>query len=153
MQKKLKTLSALCFGLLWIPFAIVMFKLARGEFESDPSGVLPEGLGLWIILLMSLAIGGFVFFIASLVVGSISNSRILKNGQLVKAKILAISDSGTRINKNPVLSFSLEVQSPDQGTFAAEAQKLVSIVEVANYKAGNTIDIKYLPGTKKVAIL
>lgn len=153
MPKLFKKLGAICFMVMWIPFIMIMVKLPSiGENPEMVYGA-PKEISLWLILTVGLAGAGFFFMIAGIIASAISNRRILTQGQTVKAKILSVKDSGTRINNNPVLSFTLEVNTPDQGTFNAEAQKLVSIVDVATYQAGTMIEVKYLPGTQKIAII
>lgn len=152
IQKIFKKLSKLCFIAMWIPFLMIMVNLPFiGENPEMVYGA-PKEISLWLILTVGIALAGFFFMIAGIISEAISNKHILSKGQSIKAKIISVKDTKTRINNNPVLEFTLEVKTPDQGTFKTEAQKLVSIADLTKYEAGAMIEVKYIPGTQRVAI-
>jgi hypothetical protein len=156
LAKILKWLSSICFLLMWIPFAMVMIngplRLMSGNIE-DMKAVESIFTSPWLYMMGALFVGTFVFFIASLIVGAISNQRILAGGQEAEAKILDIRDTGTRINDNPVIDFSLQVQPANYPAFVAEARQTVSIIHLPSYQPGKIVNVKFVPGTDKVAIV
>jgi hypothetical protein len=154
--KLLKRLSSICFLLMWIPFAAVMIKgplsLATGDPEAAQTA---ESLltSPWMYALGVLFAGTFIFFIASLIIGGLSNRRILASGKDAEAKILTIADTGTRINDNPVIDFSLQVQPASYPAFVAQARQTVSAIHLSSYQPGKIVTVKFIPGTDQVAIV
>lgn len=103
-------------------------------------------------------IGGLVgcwaaLFLGSSIIRGIINRKILANGIQAKARIIEVSETGERINNNPVLSILLEVHPEDESFFEATAERVVSITEVGRLYAGATVQVKYNPSTKKTAIM
>jgi hypothetical protein len=154
--KLLKRLSNICFLVMWIPFAMVMIngplRLATGG-PVDLQSVESVFTGIWMIALGALFAGTFIFFIASLLVGALANQRILATGQDGEATILSIADTGTRINDDPVIDFSLQVRSAGCPAFAALARQTVSMIHLPAYQPGRIVSVKFVPGTDHVAIV
>ena len=82
-----------------------------------------------------------------------SKNNIIAQGQSAEAKILALADTGTRINDNPLVSFTLEVHPPAQPPFRAEARQTVSVIHLPSYQPGKIVNVKFMPGTNEVAII
>ena len=156
LAKLFKRLSGICFLLMWIPFAMVMIngplKLATGNIQ-DAQAVESIFTSPWMYAMGALFAGTFIFLIASLIVGGLSNQRILSSGQEAEAKILAIADTGTRINDNPVIEFSLQIQPANYPAFVAQARQTVSIIHLPSYQPGKIVNVKFIPGTDQVAIV
>ena len=156
LAKILKRLSSICFLLMWIPFAMVMLKgplsMVTGNIE-DMQSATAIFTSPWMYAMWALFAGTFIFFIASLLAGSLSNRRIINNGQDADAKILAIADTGTRINNNPVIDFSLQIQPVNHPAFVATARQTVSVIHLPSYQPGKFVRVKFIAGTDKVAIL
>ena len=154
--KLLKRLSNICFLVMWIPFAMVMIngplRLATGG-PVDLQSVESVFTGIWMIALGALFAGTFIFFIASLLVGALANQRILATGQDGEATILSVADTGTRINDDPVIDFSLHVQAANYPAFAALARQTVSMIHLPAYQPGRIVSVKFVPGTDHVAIV
>lgn len=156
----MKRLGWLCFLLMWIPFGIVMFKgplsIAMNGPESvaeDLTGDFFSGMGIWIGVMVFLVILSSVLMVGSLIVGGLSNRSVLAKGLEAQAKILQLNDTGTRINDNPVVNFQLEVHPQGQPAFVAEASKTISILHLPSLQPGKIVNVKYIPGTDKVAIV
>lgn len=156
LAKLLQWLSGICFLLMWIPFAMVMIngplRLATGSLE-DMKAVESIFTSPWMYALGALFAGTFVFLIASMIVGGLSNQWTLASGQEAEAKILAIAETGTRINDNPVIDFSLQIQPANYPAFVAQARQTVSIIHLPSYQPGKIVNVKFIPGTDKVAIV
>jgi len=156
LAKLLKALSGICFLLMWIPFAMVMIngplRLATGNPE-DMQAAESILTSPWMYAMWALFAGTFIFLIASLVIGGLSNRRILASGQDAEAKILAMTDTGTRINDNPVIDFSLQIQPASYPAFVAQARQTVSVIYLPSYQPGKILNVKFIPGTDKVAIV
>ncbi len=156
LAKLLQRLSSICFLLMWIPFAMVMIngplRLAT-ENLGDTQAVESILTSPWLYALGTLFAGTFVFFIASIIVGGLANQRILASGQEAEAKILAIAHTGTRINSNPVIDFSLQIQPANYPAFVAQARQTISAIHLPSYQPGKIVNVKFVPGTDRVAIV
>ena len=147
LAKFLDKLTVACFLLMWIPFAWVMINI--GNMPTQESFLANP----WVYAMLVLFVGTFVFFFASLIVGWLSNQRILASGQDAQAKILAIASTGTTINDNPVIEFSLRVQPANHPAFVAQARHTVSIINLPSFQPGSILNVKFVPGTDRVAIV
>jgi hypothetical protein len=107
----------------------------------------------WVAATIAFGIGATVFFIASMVIGGMSNIMIEAKGQDAEAQIVRINDTGTRINDNPVVEFTLQVRPAGFPPFTGAARKTISIVELAQYQPGRTVRVKFAPGKDQVAIV
>jgi hypothetical protein len=156
LAKLLKRLGGICFLLMWIAFAMVMingpFRLASGNPENMQAASSIFSSPWWYALWVLFA-GTFIFSIASAIVGGISNRQILASGQDAEATILTIADTGTRINDNPVIDFSLQVQPANYPAFVAQARQTVSLIQLPSFQSGKILHVKFVPGTDKVAIV
>jgi hypothetical protein len=81
-----------------------------------------------------------------------TNRRVREEGQCATAKVLHVWDTGTTINENPVVGLRLEVHPIAGAPFIAETQQLISRLRVQDYKTDTTIDVRYDPETKDVAL-
>jgi len=82
-----------------------------------------------------------------------SKNKVLTSGTPADAKILAVTDTGTRINHNPLVNFSLEVRPPTAQPFTANVSQTVSVIHLPSYQPGRMLNVKYIPGTNEVAIV
>ena len=137
-----------------------MFKgplsIALNGPESAAKSVSQDffgGIGIWIALIVGLGVLIPILLVGSLIVGGISNRRVISNGQDAEAKILALSDTGTRINHNPVVKFTLEVRPPNFPRFQAQASQTISAIHLPSFQPGKLVNVKYVPGTDQVAIV
>lgn len=160
LAKWMRRLGWLCFLLVWIPFGIIMFKGPLSIAMNGPERVGENmsndffgQMGIWIGLSVGLGILSSILIFGSVIVNAISNRRTISTGQDAEAKILAIRDTGTRINDNPVLNFSLEVRPPGQPNFIAETSQKISFLYLSNFQPGKILKVKYVPGTDRVAII
>ncbi|MEZ5429041.1 MAG: hypothetical protein R2747_22535 [Pyrinomonadaceae bacterium] len=160
LAKWLRRLSGICFLLLWVPFVMIMvngpLSIALNGPEKAAENMSQDffaGTGLWIALTVGMGVASTVLMVASLAVGGLSNRRVIANGQDADARILAIADTGTRINNNPVVNFALEVHPPMQPAFRAQASQTVSAIHLPSFQPGKVVRVKYVPGSDQVAIV
>lgn len=127
-------------------------KLLTANQES-----LPILMIVFIGATVLIPVAGVFLLFGSILIPFFSNMRkknnILSQGQSAEARILEIADTGTRINNDPLVSFSLEVYSPVQPPFRAEVRQTVSVIHLPSYQPGKVVNVKYLPGTNEVAII
>lgn len=118
---------------------------------------LPMLMIVFIGAMILIPTAGVFLLMGSILIPFFSNMRaknkIISEGQPAEARILALADTGTRINNDPLVSFSLEVYSPVQPPFQAEVRQTVSVIHLPSYQPGKVVNVKYLPGTNEVAII
>jgi hypothetical protein len=153
LAMKMRRIGGICFGLMWIPFAagmMAMFSLPTGSYDW---GELP------LVTRLSIIVGGTLMFAAtgllvgSFVAGGIAHRQLLAKGQLATAKVLRLSETGTTVNRQPLVRLRLEVQPPSGLTFEAETERLMSLVEIPQFTPGSLVHVKFDPETRAVAIL
>ena len=82
-----------------------------------------------------------------------AKNKVLSSGTPAEAKILMVTDTGTRINHNPLVNFMLEVRPESQQPFNANVSQSVSVIHLPSYQPGQMVNVKYVPGTNEVAIV
>jgi hypothetical protein len=140
----------------WTSFALVFIWPLAMIGVGWISELSPENLGTYFLAFFG---PWFFFFVATLVlfVGPpIANllhaSSILANGISAEAKILKLAETGTTINDRPLVRFSLEVYPAGRPPFRAEAEKLISILDIPRLQPGKVVPVKYDPNSNEVAL-
>ena|SRR5262245_21150651 len=73
--------------------------------------------------------------------------KLLQTGSPARAKILALADTGVRLNDNPQVLLTLEV-TPDggfQGPYQAQTKAVISFVHLPQYQPGARLRVKFDP--------
>jgi hypothetical protein len=153
LPKQLRRWGWISFSIMWLPFTtlmVAMMGMPSGEYAWAELPLLARA---------SLLIGGFftltstILLVGAPIAGAVINQRIISSGRLATAKILSIADTGTTINRDPLVRFLLEVQAVDRPAFQAETEKLVSRLEIPQIQPGSLVEVKYDPESLAVAIL
>lgn len=141
-----------------LPLALLFFS--KPDFQAVWAGNDPLVAGLLIavgvsVLILPLIGFGLIFAAVFLPVirGLRKNSRILAEGQPAAARILSVSETGTTINNQPLLDISLEVRPRAQPPFQADLRQAISLIYLASMRPGDFVSVKYLPGSREVAIV
>jgi hypothetical protein len=149
----MRTIGRICFGLMWIPFIglfVGMIGMPDGDYAFSDMPPLTRysivGVGFFMVASIGLQVG------ALLLTGT-SNRSLQKNGRLADATILTITDTGTWVNNRPVVRFTLEVRPPGEPPFQAEAERLVSPLEIPHIQPGMELPVRYDPASKAVALV
>lgn len=154
--KILRKLGGICFLLMWIPFGFLMIGLL--QLPTSVSKVsAPENVSVFIeyalLPLLVLFALSFLFIILSFVVSGYQKWQIRKHGKPGVAKILQLYETGSTVNKNPLVGFKLEVY-PDSGAlFKTETEQLISRLALPSFQKGMKVNIIYHPKTRQVLIV
>ena len=136
------------FALMWIPFAFI-FIFMPNESSSEPSGSM--FIFLAITIAMSILAMGLLF--GSAIVGWLLGRMALSRGESGTARILNIQPTNMRVNRYYYgMRFTLEVQSFGE-SFQADVERLIPLHEMTKYQVGMTVNVKYDPTTKIVAMV
>ena len=162
---RLRKLGSVIFILMWVPFTCIFVS----EFAATSSWgralaarvpiLLEPGVDGWPLVTEVSIVATFVMMFAAMgltfgapLMASILSRRIRRTGELARASILAVEQTGTYINQNPVLRFTLEVMPTTGSAFQANTEKLVNLVDIPRYQPGQTIAVRYDPNTLETAI-
>ncbi|KAA3643137.1 MAG: hypothetical protein DWQ07_21710 [Chloroflexi bacterium] len=172
MAKAMRRLGWWLFTLMWCPFTLIfvsMFTMDEmgGGFARTLAnfldGIYP-GLGsaqvsvfpvlgvVSFVLTFAIMLLAIFFLVGASIFSGARNRALLSTGALASARILSADQTGTTVNDNPVVRFTLEVYPSNGEAFEAETEKLVSMFEIMKYQEGNTVAVRYDPNTKAVAI-
>jgi len=143
------TFAAMALGFIMRPWSI---DLSNTSDNSEISSILVSRL--WpFIAGFALMLLGFLLMIVSLIAGGVSNILILRNGLEARAEIISVKESGTRVNESPVLTFKLIVYPGNMPPFSAEAQNIVSIIDIPYYQKGAFVKVRFMPENKETAVI
>ena len=116
-------------------------------FTTNPTALTSDGYNLKtfflvmgagvIALSLLLTIGMMVF--AALKIRRIK--EIVTHGKQGTAKILQLSDTGTRINDDPRVKMLLEISIPDYPTYQAEKTVTIPLINLPQVQPGSTVSV------------
>lgn len=105
---------------------------------ADPSAAGSENGLIAIIVVLA-----FSLFLGPLLWNSFREHRLLKTGVAANARVDAVSETGDRVNSNPVVRVSLTVTAPDGIAFASEVLEIASAVRLQTLKPGAWVVVRY----------
>lgn len=80
--------------------------------------------------------------------------QVLRIGTEAEAVVLDLQDTGSRVNRDPVLRIVLELRPAGQAPFRAEVRRIVGIAEAERFARGRVLKVKFDPARpERVAIL
>jgi hypothetical protein len=130
-------------------FIVMMTTMPYGGYNFDE---LPVIARYSLLVGLALTAPTLILIIGSNAARVRANRALQKTGLQADARILNVKDTGTRINRSPVVRLMLEVRPPNQPAFEAETERLLSILDITHLQPGNVIQVKYDPDTHEVAI-
>lgn len=98
-----------------------------------------RALPLFIISVILIFVGlmlGPVWF------AEIEQDNILARGEPATARIIRLTDTGNRYNDNPEVEIELEVKRSNGSVYRTSYTDIISVVDIANYRAGSEVEIK-----------
>lgn len=102
---------------------------------------------------------GTIFLVIGLVFGGkacqdAQQRELLEQGKPASAKIVKLTDTGNRLNRDPVYVLTLVVTPPEGEAWQAEVEKVLNVVDAQTYVVGALLDVKYDAGDpSRVAIV
>ncbi|OPY36771.1 MAG: hypothetical protein A4E34_00170 [Methanoregula sp. PtaU1.Bin006] len=148
-EERARILAWACFCLMWIPLAKIIW-----DGVSDNMSDITDGFMM--ILFLGFLVAFIILLMAStfgpLLLGMREGTIVRKNGKLVPATILRISDTGLSVNQQPVLEIVLEVRPPYENRFEATTREIIPFSAIPQVQPGIKLEVYYLPGTTRVAM-
>jgi hypothetical protein len=164
----LRRVGTLLFALMWVPFAGIFIGMAREygdagvRFAEFVEGFVPglmtarDDLSMFSAISMALTFGmmfvAMAFLFGAPMLGMLRSRKILQNGKQATARILSVGDTGTYINRQPLVHITMEVERPDGSPFQAETERVLGYSQLARFQAGESISVRYDPDTLETAI-
>lgn len=148
LSKTMRKIGWIAFWLMWIPF-VTLIGLPAGEYAWSE---LPMHTQYGMALSGLLCAASTLLLVGAPMMAALQNRAVLDKGQPARATILEISDTGTTINNEPVVRMLLEVNTPGGVPFRAEAERLISRLDVPQYQPGAEVQVKYDPQSGEVAV-
>jgi hypothetical protein len=105
-------------------------------------------------LLITVVVLFFAFRTFRGVAGMTSNtSQVLMTGEQAQGKVIALNDTGTLVNYNPIVQITVEVTPATRPAFTASVRQLVPAIKMAQIQPGMTVGVRFDPADmSKVAI-
>ena len=148
ISKMMRKIGWVLFWLMWIPF-LTLFSLPAGEYGWSE---LPRHTQYGMMVSGVLCAASTLLLVGAPMVAALRNRSVLAEGTPAEATILEISDTGTTINNNPVVRLLLEVKTAGGVPFRAEAERLISRLDIPQYQPGQIVQVRYDPDTGEVAV-
>lgn len=152
LSKQMRRWGWRFFALMWVPFITLMAAMLGLPDGSYDWSELPLLARVSLIVVGFLVAGSILLLVGAPIVSGLANHAILTRGKPAEARILEIMDTGTTINQNPVVRFRLEVQPPGGPPFQAEAERLISRLQIPLVQPGSIVYVKYDPASYAVAL-
>jgi len=149
LSKTMRRLGWIAFALMWIPFASLLGLPAGDHAWSE----LPPLTQYCLMVSGVLGVASTLLLVGAPIVSAIHNRNVLTDGVPASATVLKLSDTGTTINNDPVVRLLLEVQPPGGPSFQAEAERLISRLQIPQIQPGAVLQVKYDPASLAVALL
>ncbi len=69
--------------------------------------------------------------------------QILRDGVEAEAVVLDLQDTGSRVNRDPVLLIVIEVRPADRARYRAEVTRIVGVQDVDLFARGRVLAVKF----------
>ena len=149
----MRGLGWLIFGLMWIPFMLMFMNMPNGRSSYNSIAGMPSAMTLFLGLTLGMAFISTALLVGSSAVGWLIGRMVLSRGESGTARILNIRPTGVRVNSYYYgMRFTLEVQTFGE-TFQADTERFIPMHEMTKYQIGMTVNVKYDPVTKTVAMV
>jgi hypothetical protein len=109
-------------------------------FMADP--LVGAGVALMLV---------FMFFIIyrAFLKPSLDYNRLLKTGIRGTGTILSVTETGTRINNQPLCKIELQVQLPNQPVYVATTKRVISYFQITQFQQGTQVQIMVDPANNQ----
>ncbi|MBI9047594.1 MAG: hypothetical protein JEZ06_24125 [Anaerolineaceae bacterium] len=98
-----------------------------------------------IVFSILLTIGVTIFAIRFIRKKFAPDPAILQNGISAQAKIINVRQTGTMVNYQPEIAFTLEVQPPNGPAYQAQTKAVIPMVNIPQFQPGTEVPVKIHP--------
>lgn len=153
IPRLMRGLGWIIFTLMWIPFVLMFIGMPAGRHTYGSISELPGNMSVFFVITIGMSLIATALLVGSGVVSWLMGRMVLARGDTGTACILNITPTGTRVNRYYYgMRFTLEVQSFGE-SFQADTERLVPMHEMNKYQVGMTVNVKYDPTSKLVAMV
>ena len=105
--------------------------------------VLTACVGIALSLLVTVGVTVLIIRMVRKTVGP--DRSILQNGISAQAKILGVQQTGTMVNYQPQIAFTLEVHPPGGAPYQAQTKAVIPMVNIPQLQPGTEVPVKIHP--------
>lgn len=121
------------------------------EQPAEQTVRLRKSTAVMLVLLFFVALG---VGLGPMLVKGFREQAILKNGTDATATIIALRDTRDRVNENPVVELTVEVEAEGLKPYRAQIVTPLSAVDLQSYPVGARVRVRYDPeDPSKVALV
>lgn len=112
---------------------------------SSPQSWWSRSVDTWMVIVAALALGVLpaLFTVVPLIRGGRRNRRLLRSGAQAPATIVAIDQTGTEVNDQPVCELRVRVEPTGEPAFDAIARRVVPLTQIPQLQPGQRIVVRY----------
>lgn len=109
-------------------------------FMADP--LVGVGVGLMLALM-------FFIIYRAFIKPSMDYNRLLKIGIRGTGTILSVTETGTRINNQPLCKIELQVEIPGQPVYVATTKRVISYFQITQFQQGTQVHVMVDPANNQ----
>lgn len=79
--------------------------------------------------------------------------RLATQGETATARVLALRDTGTRVNGQVLTDVEVEVQPPGGAAFRSSAQAIITPINGPAMQPGRTLNVRYDPNDHRRVVI
>lgn len=135
-----------------------IMKLNAGAVIGLVGGLIGGSVGLAVAFIADPIMGGIMALVLTLmfyimyrafIKPSMDYKRLLKVGIRGTGTILSVSETGTRINNQPLCKIEMQVEIPGQPVYTATTKRVISYFQIAQFQAGSQFHIMVDPANNQ----
>jgi hypothetical protein len=105
--------------------------------------ILTACIGIALSLIVTIGVTVLIIRMVRKTVGP--DRGILQNGISAQAKILGVQQTGTMVNNQPQIAFTLEVHPPGGEPYQAQTKAVIPMVNIPQLQPGTEVPVKIHP--------
>lgn len=118
---------------------VILFTSMTASLVGAGIGFMADaatGAIIAVAMLFSFSMIYFVFIRPAM-----EHSRIVKTGRSGQATILAIHETGTRINNQPLVKFEVRIETQGMAPYTTTIKRVVSYLQIASFHVGAILPV------------
>ncbi len=84
---------------------------------------------------------------------TLEHNRLTRDGVPARGTILEVHDTGTSVNKDPLVKLLIEVRLPDTAPYKVQSRTVISRLNVAHFTPGTPVGLRVDPKNQKKVII
>jgi hypothetical protein len=119
----------------------------------DSGLIMGVGIAVVVVVITLASLIPMFFIFGKFFKRQAANAKLQQTGQPAQGQILAIQETGTRINDQPELAVTLNVNRPGQAPYQVQTTMVVSMLMIPRLQPGMTVPLKVDPMNPQVVAI